>query len=138
MWTEALPSMRKEEEEGIPLRAACGTPTPGTPTPGTTARSSENGCSSEGSKLLPEVGLRWHGADPEAEVGARLCLGKGGLARDGEVREWQSGNGGLDALGGGHVSGDGVGPLSSTALREGGGMVEENRKMSKMAGPGGK
>lgn len=63
-WTAALPSVRKKEDEGIPLRAACGTPTPWTP-----ACSSENGCSVEGSNLLPKVGPRGHEAAPEAEVG---------------------------------------------------------------------
>lgn len=42
-----------------------------------------------------------------------------------------------DAPGGGRVSGDGVGMRGSTARREGGRVVEK-RKVSKMAGSGGK
>ena len=74
--------------------------------------------------------------------GMQLCFGRGGLLQAGEgeghgMVEWKRRT---DALGGGHVSGDSVGPLGSTGPREGGRTVEENRNVSKngTAGPGGK
>lgn len=86
---------KKEDEEGIPLRAACGT----------LIRSSENGCSTERPNLLPKLGPRGHGAAPEAEVrwwegrmGECSCASGGeGCCGPGKVKgtEWWSGNGGL-------------------------------------------
>lgn len=84
-WAAALPSVRKkEDEEGIPLRAACGNPATRDHHP-----LLRKWLLPRGVKPAAKGRPKGHGSAPEAEVGlweGRMGerLRRGGLGRDGE------------------------------------------------------